>query len=186
MEKEKGSPEPPPKRNRLEGVMTAEKKVSERTDEEVYSRAPVVVRLGAQEQVIVPLVFGESREWRKKFRGVVDRLGDGAFTFMKMDKADELPGLEEKAKDLLGLLVSDVWDEVAELVVDWVVRGGGDEAVIREWLDGAYEEQILDALWAIVQFAYPTKRLLQGGGLVKTVMGMAALARTVETATKPG
>lgn len=112
----------------------------ERTEEEIFSKSPILVTLGETKYPLKPLPINKAREWRAKvtetMRGIISTMG-----------AEESPA--SVSSSLTAALVA-FPDKVVELVFAWE-----SDLPTEKILNEATEEQLGEAFKSIMVMAYP-------------------------------
>lgn len=120
--------------------------MAKRTEEEILSQAPVIVKLGGKDFKVKPLVIKEAREWRRKVVEVIVKLPD------HLNATTDAP--EDFDAALKALLVT-MQDTILDLFFEYAKDLNRDE------IEGiATEEEIADAFSRIVEVAFPLARSL--------------------------
>lgn len=122
-----------------------------RTDEEVFSRPGIRIRMYGADHFIPVLPRRASREWRERFQGTLDGIWAG---FKQIDKTSDGGTLQ-----MLGL-ADDVLDAAAAMVAAYDrdgVLGGPDEIDAK-----GTDEEAWEAAKAIAGYVYPFAKDLAG------------------------
>ena len=119
--------------------------MTSRSENDIVTKAPIVVSLGNKEYDIAPLVIKEARAWRVK---VVEVLAS-------------LPSLEDTADTpenfdaALKLLLVTMQDTVLDLFFEYA------KELDREEIEGiATEDEVADAFSRVIEVAFPLARSL--------------------------
>lgn len=117
----------------------------QRTEDQIMSKAPIEVTLGATQYQIKPLNIGPQREWRALVASSVGEIVDG------MDKVDPGMGVSQIGYGLTATLVK-FPEKLADLLFSYSPELKECEAAI---IAEATEEQISSAFGKVMQVAYP-------------------------------
>lgn len=114
--------------------------MKERTEEDIITKAPIVVTLGATQYGLKPLPVLKAREWRKK-------LTDTMLTVVGSMSLEQ--STTNMGPAMTAALVA-FPDKVADLVLAW-----SPELDAEKVLSEATEEQVATAFCAVMIMAYP-------------------------------
>lgn len=117
-----------------------------RTDTQKLNREPVIVVLGGKQYAIHPQPYGHSRAWKAKARATVESFE----TLFHVNYEDHAA-----AMSALKTFIFDTFDEMVDLVFEWDTTLPKDEI-----LDIATEDELLDAVLAVMVLAFPLAQRL--------------------------
>ena len=117
-----------------------------RSDDQIVTQAPILVSFGGKEYQIKPLVIKESREWRRKFAGILGQL--------PLFNAADTP---DKFQKIINGMFMDVPDSVIDLIFEYVKDLPRDEIEAV-----ATDAEMAKAFESIIEVAFPLARSMVG------------------------
>lgn len=129
----------------------------QRTDENILHREGIEVTLGGNVYSIFPKSISESRKWKLKAKPIIDEL-ESVFN-VDVNKTSDIVAAMKK------LLFTTV-DQWIDLIFEWE-----RDLPKQKILDTATEEEIIEAVYVVLKFAFPlVVQLLQNRGIVPQMM----------------